>query len=124
VERSRDPDRTAMQRPNGVFLVAFAGEQPLACVGLKGSGENIAEVKRLWIAPTARGQGLATRLMTEVEGVARDLGVEILRLDTNRALPEAVAMYRKLGWREISRFNDDPYADYFFEKLITTSQSE
>lgn len=96
----------------------------MACVGLKGSGAGMAEVKRLWIAPEARGQGLATRLMTEVESVARDLGFELLRLDTNRALPEAVAMYRKLGWREISRFNDDPYADYFFEKLITASQSE
>ena len=113
-----------MQRPNGVFLVAFRDEQPMACVGLKSSGGNVAEVKRLWIAPEARGQGLATRLMTEVEGVARDLGVELLRLDTNRALPEAVAMYRKLGWCEISRFNDDPYADYFFEKPLAKFQSE
>ena len=40
----------------------------------------------------------------------------LLRLDTNSALPEAVAMYRKAGWTEIPRFNDDPYPDVFFEK--------
>jgi GNAT superfamily N-acetyltransferase len=56
--------------------------------------------------------------MDLTEKTARDLGIKTLRLDTNRALPEAINMYRKSGWTEIERFNDDPYPDYFFEKHI------
>ncbi|MCB2133910.1 MAG: GNAT family N-acetyltransferase, partial [Rhodobacteraceae bacterium] len=74
------------------------------------------EVKRVWVSPSTRGMGLATRLMARIETAARDLGMTLLRLDTNSALPEAVAMYRKAGWTEIPRFNDDPYPDVFFEK--------
>jgi hypothetical protein len=42
----------------------------------------------------------------------------VLRLDTNSALPEARKLYRSTGWREIARFNDDPYPDLFFEKRL------
>ena len=65
-----------------------------------------------------RGSGLAKRLMERAEEVARELGIEVLRLDTNSALSDAIAMYRHWGWREIPRFNDDPYAEVFFEKSI------
>jgi GNAT superfamily N-acetyltransferase len=56
--------------------------------------------------------------MAEAERAAKDLGITLLRLDTNSALPEAVALYQRSGWSEIERFNDDPYPDYFFEKAI------
>jgi len=117
VTLSRDPEASAMRRPRGVFLLAEGPEGPVACVGLKGQGDW-AEVKRLWVAPAARGAGLATRLMAGVETVARELGISLLRLDTNAALPEAAALYRKAGWTEIPRFNDDPYAQLFFEKRL------
>lgn len=68
--------------------------------------------------PAARGLGLSRTLMAEAERAARDLGITLLRLDTNSALPEAVALYQRSGWSEIERFNDDPYPDYFFEKAI------
>jgi len=77
-----------------------------------------AEVKRMWIAPAARGQGLARRMMATAEDAARGLGIKTLRLDTNRKLFEAVKMYENTGWREIARFNDDPYPDIFFEKAL------
>ena len=48
----------------------------------------------------------------------RGLGIELLRLDTNSALPEAGQLYRSTGWSEIPRFNDDPYPDLFFEKRL------
>lgn len=118
VRLSKDPDAAAMIRPRGAFLVAFSDEMPVGCVGLKGTSADYSEVKRLWIAPSARGQGLARRLMERIEAVARKLGVSLLRLDTNKALPEAIAMYRKSGWTEIERFNDDPYPDFFFEKPL------
>ncbi|MDP4006099.1 helix-turn-helix domain-containing GNAT family N-acetyltransferase [Methylobacterium sp. NEAU K] len=118
VKRSRDPEARAMVRPRGTFLLAVADGLPVGCVGLKGSGGPIAEVKRLWIDPAARGFGLARRLMQAVEAVARDLSVAVLRLDTSSALPEALALYRTSGWVEVARFNDDPYPDHFFEKAL------
>lgn len=118
VSLSRDPDAKDMIRPRGAFLVAMSDGLPIGCVGLKGSGGDVAEVKRLWVAPSARGLGLAKRLMTAAETIARELSVKLLRLDTNSALPEATQLYRGTGWNEIDRFNDDPYPDTFFEKRL------
>ena len=118
VSRSRDPDAADMVRPRGAFLLAMSDGLPIGCVGLKGSSSEVAEIKRLWICPTARGFGMAKRLMHAVETVARELSVKTLRLDTNSALPEALKLYRTSGWVEIDRFNDDPYPDHFFEKHL------
>ncbi|MCB8837523.1 helix-turn-helix domain-containing GNAT family N-acetyltransferase [Aurantimonas sp. VKM B-3413] len=118
VSLSRDPDARDMTWPRGVFLLAISDGLPIGCVGLKGSGGETAEIKRLWVAPSARGLGLARRLMEASEDAARGLGIRILRLDTNSALPEALQLYQKTGWTEIDRFNDDPYPDVFFEKQL------
>jgi GNAT superfamily N-acetyltransferase len=118
VSLSRDPDAVDMVRPRGAFLLAMSDGLPIGCVGLKGSGGEMAEIKRLWICQTARGFGIARRLMHAVENLARELSVKTLRLDTNSALPEALKLYRTSGWVEIDRFNEDPYPDYFFEKHL------
>jgi len=118
VSLSRDPDAVDMRPPRGAFLVASSDGLPVGCVGLKGDGAQMGEVKRLWVAPHARGFGLAKRLMRAVEDEARALSMRVLRLDTNRALPEAYALYKRDGWAEIDRFNDDPYPDHFFEKRL------
>lgn len=118
VSLSRDPEAVDMIRPRGAFLVAMSDGLPIGCVGLKGTGGEVAEIKRLWVAPSARGLGLARRLMTAAEDIARDLSVKRLRLDTNSALLEAQQLYRNTGWKEIERFNDDPYPDTFFEKHL------
>jgi GNAT superfamily N-acetyltransferase len=108
-----------MRRPRGSFLVAISDTLPIGCVGLKGADHGYAEIKRLWVAPAARGLGLGRRLMDATERAARELGITLLRLDTNSALPEAGQLYRSTGWREIARFNDDPYPDLFFEKKLS-----
>ncbi|MCW4461938.1 bifunctional helix-turn-helix transcriptional regulator/GNAT family N-acetyltransferase [Sphingomonas sp. BT-65] len=118
VARSRDPDAADMIRPRGAFLVAMSDGMPVGCVGLKGGTGDTAEIKRLWVCPSARGLGLARKLMTAAEDAARNLSIATLRLDTNRALPEAAKLYRATGWTEIERFNDDPYAEVFFEKKL------
>ena len=118
VARSRNPLAEQMTRPHGAFLLATSDGLPIGCVGLKGVADGLAEVKRLWIDPSARGLGLSRRLMDRLEAVARELAIDTLRLDTNRALPEAKQLYLKTGWNEIERFNDDPYADSFFEKRL------
>ncbi|MBN8900978.1 MAG: GNAT family N-acetyltransferase, partial [Rhodospirillales bacterium] len=118
VSLSRDPEAADMIRPRGVFLLAMSDGLPIGCVGLKGGAAGTAEVKRLWVAPAARGIGLARRLMTAVETAARELDITLLRLDTNRVLTEAMQLYARTGWTEIPRFNDDPYPDAFFEKRL------
>jgi len=118
VSLSADPEATDMIRPRGAFVVAMSDGLPLGCVGLKGTDKGYAEIKRLWVSPAARGMGLAKRLMSEIEQTASALNIPTLRLDTNSALPEAVAMYQNAGWTEIPRFNDDPYPDHFFEKQL------
>lgn len=118
LKKSGDPDLSQMKHPHGTFIVARLGNMPIGCVGVKGNGGNQAEIKRMWIAPAARGLGLAHRLMIKAEASARDLGIDTLRLDTNSTLFEAISLYRKMGWAEIDRFNDDPYPDMFFEKQL------
>ncbi|MCA1395465.1 helix-turn-helix domain-containing GNAT family N-acetyltransferase [Bradyrhizobium sp. BRP56] len=118
VKLSRDPEAKDMVRPRGSFIVAMSDGLPIGCVGLKGSSSGFAEIKRLWVAPGARGLGLGRRLMDAAEKAARELGIAALRLDTNSALPEAGQLYRRTGWTEIPRFNDDPYPDLFFEKHL------
>lgn len=117
VALSRDPDAADMRAPRGAFLIAFSAGRPVGCVGLKGA-DGYAEIKRLWVAPEARGLKIATRLMARAEDYARDLAITCLRLDTNSALNEAAALYRANGWTQIARFNDDPYPDLFFEKRL------
>jgi DNA-binding MarR family transcriptional regulator/GNAT superfamily N-acetyltransferase len=111
-----EPDR--MRPPAGVFLVATLREEPIGCGGLKFHGDQPTELKRLWVASTARGLGLGRRLLAELERRAVEHGSQSVRLDTNSALTEAVAMYRSAGYREIDRFNDEPYADHWFEKPL------
>ena len=59
VELSRDPDAADLVRPRGSFIVAFDADQPVGCVALKGTDLGYGEIKRMWIAPSARGSGLA-----------------------------------------------------------------
>ncbi|MBY6089375.1 helix-turn-helix domain-containing GNAT family N-acetyltransferase [Maritimibacter alkaliphilus] len=114
-----DPQAPAMRPPVGAFLLALSDGLPIGCVALKGTDQGYAEVKRLWIAPSARGLGLSKRMMQETEREARRLGIGTLRLDTNEQMPAAIALYEKTGWARIERFNDDPYPTHFFEKKLT-----
>ncbi|HZM77517.1 MAG TPA: GNAT family N-acetyltransferase [Candidatus Limnocylindrales bacterium] len=75
-------------------------------------------VKRMWVAPAVRGLGLSRRILAEVERQALAHGVHTLRLETNRALTEAISLYRDCGFREVERFNDEIYGDHFFEKEL------
>ncbi len=118
VALSCDPEADEMMRPRGSFLLAVSDEVAVGCAGLKGTDKGYGEVKRVWVDPSVRGLGLSRRLMARLEEVARELGIGVLRLDTNSALPEAVALYRRSGWSEIPRFNEDPYPDLFFEKVL------
>ena len=114
------PSPAEMAPPTGAFYVARLAGAPVGCGGLKTLEAGIGEVKRVWTSPKARGRGVARAIMAALEAQARAIGLHAVRLDTNRALTEARAFYDGLGYRSIARYNDNPYADFWFEKVLVT----
>ncbi len=104
--------------PSGLVLVALLREEPVGCGALKLYENAPGEIKRLWVAPRARGLGLGRRLLETLERHAREAGVAVLHLETNRALIEAIQLYRDYGYQEVGAFNDEPYAHHWFEKRL------
>jgi GNAT superfamily N-acetyltransferase len=98
------------------FLVARLGGQPAGCGGLKTLDAETGEIVRLWVDRPHRGLGIGRRLLAALEDESRAQGHTRVRLDTNRSLDEAQAMYRTAGYDEIARYNDNPYANHWFEK--------
>lgn len=116
--RSPSPDPGELLPPNGAFLLARLDGEAIGCGSLKRLAPGIGEVKRMWVAPTARGLGVAQRLLVALEKQAHALGLRTVRLDTNSSLTEACALYARNGYREIQRYNNNPYAHHWFEKHI------
>lgn len=112
-----DPAADSYRPPHGCCLVAWSDELPVACGSLRPIDASTAEIKRLWVHPSARGQGLARRMMSALENEARALGYARLQLDTNGALTEAVALYRATGWTEIPPYTHPP-ADIWLAKAL------
>jgi GNAT superfamily N-acetyltransferase len=110
-------DAAAYRTPQGAVLVAFQAETPVACVCLRTLSPGLGEVKRLYVAPAARGQGLARRLMQAIETQARALGLTRLNLDTNAALTPAIALYRASGWLDTAPYTGFPATHWFTKDL-------
>ena len=72
----------------------------------------------MWVAESARGLGIGRRLLAELEARAAAHGARAVRLETNRTLSEAIALYRSAGYVEVPAFNDEPFADHWFEKIL------
>lgn len=111
---SAEPDE--LVPPKGAFLLAQLDGEAVGCGAVKAIGRGVGEIKRMWVAPEARGLGIARRLLAALEAQAAAMGLGTLRLDTQRSLVEAMALYEASGYRRIERYNDNPYADYWFEK--------
>jgi DNA-binding MarR family transcriptional regulator/GNAT superfamily N-acetyltransferase len=104
--------------PAGLLLVARLRDEPVGCGALKFHENAIGELKRMWVAPQVRGLGLGRRLLLALEHEAREAGMTILHLETNHTLTEAIELYRHSGYREVEAFNDEPYAQHWFEKRL------
>jgi DNA-binding MarR family transcriptional regulator/GNAT superfamily N-acetyltransferase len=104
--------------PAGLLLIAHLREEPIGCGALKLHENAPGEIKRMWVAPRARGLGLGWRLLEALERSAREVGVGVLHLETNRTLIEAIQLYRDCGYQEVEAFNNEPYAHYWFEKRL------
>jgi DNA-binding MarR family transcriptional regulator/GNAT superfamily N-acetyltransferase len=116
--RSLPADDEQLRPPRGVLLVARLRGEPVGCGAVKLHDGEPAELKRMWVAPAARGLGLGRRLLRELEAFAAGAGAPAVRLETNRALTEAIALYRSAGYDEVAAFNDEPYAHHWFEKRL------
>jgi DNA-binding MarR family transcriptional regulator len=117
-EQSIPADDEEMIPPGGAFLLATVEGEPVACGAVKTIAPGLGSLKRMWVAESARGLGLGRRLLAELEEEARGLGLGTLRLETNRALTQAIALYRSAGYLEVPPFNADPYAHHWFEKRL------
>jgi DNA-binding MarR family transcriptional regulator/GNAT superfamily N-acetyltransferase len=111
-------DVAELTEPTGLLLVGRLRGEPIGCGALKLHGSEPVEIKRMWVAPSARSLGLGRRLLDELEQHARQRGATIARLETNRALTAAINLYRCSGYVEVEPFNDEPYAHLWFEKAL------
>jgi DNA-binding MarR family transcriptional regulator/N-acetylglutamate synthase-like GNAT family acetyltransferase len=118
--RSIPAELHELRPPAGVFLVATLRSEPVGCGGLKFHGDEPTELKRMWVAESVRGLGIGRRLLSELESRAADSGAGVVRLETNKALTEAISLYRSAGYREIDAFNHEAYAHHWFEKRLGT----
>jgi DNA-binding MarR family transcriptional regulator/GNAT superfamily N-acetyltransferase len=123
-ERGFDPSVGAtalpheVRPPAGRFFVAYLHREPIGCGAVKYHSRAPAEIKRMWLAPSARGLGLGRRLLKELEQSARDEGARVAHIETSSVLLEAISLYRSAGWVEVPPFNEEPFADHWFEKRL------
>jgi GNAT superfamily N-acetyltransferase len=111
----------AFEPPEGVFLLASSDDVWLGCAGLRRLTEGVGEVKRLFVRPAARGQGVARALLEGLEQRAAGQGLEAIRLDTHGGEPSAVGLFRAAGYLPIADYNANPYAKHWFEKRLAGS---
>jgi GNAT superfamily N-acetyltransferase len=104
--------------PDGTFLVGFHDGEPVCAGGIKRIAPDAAEIKRMYVAPSARRRGVARTLLAALEDAARDRGYAFVRLDTGPRQQHAVALYASAGYTEIANFNANPIAAYWGEKRL------
>jgi GNAT superfamily N-acetyltransferase len=110
--------------PAGAFVVARAGSAgpPVGGVGVRTLRPGVGQIRRLWVDPASRGQGIARALMDGIEDAAGALGLTDLRLGTGDRQPEAVALYESSGWQRVHVGRDGrpvPARHIWFTKLLT-----
>lgn len=104
--------------PTGDFLIAWVQGKAAGCGAVAFRDGGYAEIKRMWVSEAVRGQGVGHQVLLRLENIAREAGFARVRLDSNRSLTEAHKLYARCGYREIARYNDNPYAEIWFEKTL------
>ena len=123
-QRGFDPRKGAtaqpheVRPPSGAFVVAYLRGEAIGCGAVKHHPGNVSDLKRMWIAESARGLGLGRQLLEHLEGLAREHGSREAHIETSDVLPEAIALYRSAGYIEVPPFNDEPFADRWFTKPL------
>jgi len=107
-----------LSAPGGTFLVGYRDDQPICCGGVKRLPDGTCEIKKMYVVPAARGQGVARELLFALEDAARTLGYTVARLDTGPRQPRARHLYESEGYMPIHNFNGNPVATFFAEKAL------
>ena len=119
-------DHLMFEPPEGSFFVAYLDGRPVATGAWRRSGvaafgtTATAEIKRMYVVPAARGQGLARRMLAHLERSAAEHGAEALVLETGLAQPEAIALYESSGYTPVPAFGyykDAPLSRCFGKRL-------
>jgi DNA-binding MarR family transcriptional regulator len=123
-QRGFDPSKGAtaepheVRPPRGAFVVAYRRGEPVGCGAVKHQPHEVTDIKRMWVAESARGLGLGRRLLEHLERLAREHGSREAHLETSDVLHEAIALYRSSGYVEVPPFNHEPFADRWFTKPL------
>ena len=104
--------------PGGGFVVLWEDGGAVAGGGVKRLDERACEIKRMYVAPAARGRGVGRALLAALEEMARELGYAVARLDTGAKQPRARRMYERAGYVAVPDYNDNPYAAFWGEKRL------
>jgi GNAT superfamily N-acetyltransferase len=110
-----------MVPPAGVFVLVCDDERVVAGGGVRRLGDGVAEIKRMYVVPAARGAGHGRRLLAALEAAAADLGYARVRLDTAAPMTVALDMYLRAGYRPIPDYNGNSYATFWGEKELLRS---
>jgi GNAT superfamily N-acetyltransferase len=114
-----EPDE--LRPPLGGYLVGWVGRQAVAGGGVRFLADGLGEIKRMFVRPGARSQGVAGQLLAALEDLAVTLGYTAVRLDTGPRQPHAMTLYRRSGYVDIERSNKNPFACFWGEKELRTN---
>ena len=120
VAAARAADAASVSDGATVLVVASSDGLAVGCGAVQQLSAMVCEIKRMWVHPDWRGAGLGSRLLRHLETVAVEHGYQTIRLDTNGTLTDAIALYERAGYRRIARYNDNPYAQVWLEKSLST----
>jgi len=109
---------TEFSPPNGAFMVAWLDGHAVGCGAVRTLDAEHAEIKRMWVDPSARRLGIGRALLAALENAAAELGCRAVRLDTAAYLTEALPLYQAAGYAEIPAYNDNSYSAHWLEKPL------
>ena len=107
-----------MDPPGGRFFIAYDDDRPVASGGIRTWEPGVCEIKRMFVAPTARRHGYARKLLEAIEAEARAAGFHRIVLDTLGSHLEANTLYEGSGYRRVPAYNENPYASAWFAKEL------
>jgi len=110
--------------PGGRLMIARHCNELAGCVAVREFTTGVAEMKRLYVRPRFRGQGLGRILARSAVSTAREIGYELMRLDTLERMKSAVELYQTLGFERIAAYRANPEADVVYMELRLQTDSE
>ncbi|MFA5404220.1 MAG: GNAT family N-acetyltransferase [Ignavibacteria bacterium] len=110
--------------PTGCIILCYEDKKPIGCVGLRKFGEDICEMKRLYLRKEARGKGTGRMLAEKVIAKAKEFGYKKIQLDTIETMKEAIALYKSMRFKEISPYRFNPVKGVIYMELELSATAD